>query len=116
MPEMSRSLGSTAIVTAPPSVPVKVDIPLSEPYRTGAYLIFDIPPGTEDRNANFRSGQPLKEHPYPASGSHQLNAQQLADILKSNVVTPHQPSRIFLVDLRQETHGFFDGVAVSWYA
>jgi hypothetical protein len=49
MPEMSRNLGSTTIVAAPPSVPVNVDIPLSEPYRTGAYLIvkfvsrFEVP-------------------------------------------------------------------------
>src|SRR5437763_528967 len=58
----------------------------------------------------------LPEHPYRASGSHQLDFSEFADVLYQQVVKPHSPRTIYLVDLRQETHGFFDGSAVSWYA
>ena len=32
------------------------------------------------------------------------------------MVDPHGTRDLFLVDLREETHGFLDGRAVSWYA
>ena len=102
---------------------VKVDNDLLVPYRTGSYLVDDVvPPGKEvtpgkkKDQTNFRDAMKLPDHPYRASGSHQLNAQTLADILKSEVVDKHNPSTIYLVDLREETHGFLDDKAVSWYA
>ena len=58
----------------------------------------------------------LEPHPYRASGSHQLNIQQFRHVLGSNVVAKYRPSIIYLVDLRQETHGFLDDIAYSWYA
>jgi hypothetical protein len=92
--------------------PVRVCNPLSEPYRTGSYLIFDMPPGQPD---NFRTAMELQPNPYPASGSHQLNASQLTQIL-TKVVNRYQTRDLHLVDLREESHGFIDGCAASWYA
>jgi len=92
-------------------VVVNIANPLEVPYRTGSYLIYDK--GSSD---NFRSASGLPEHPYRASGSHQLDFSEFADVLYQQVVKPHSPRTIYLVDLRQETHGFFDGSAVSWYA
>jgi hypothetical protein len=92
-------------------VGVNVSNPLEVPYRTGAYLIYDK--GAAD---NFRSATGLPEHTYRASGSHQLDFLEFADVLYDKVIKGHRPSTIYLVDLREETHGFFDGVAVSWYA
>jgi Inositol hexakisphosphate len=99
----------------PVSVPVNVDNPLSGPYRTGSYLVYDVPDDTPGKE-HFRSGRTLVEHPFSASGSHQLDTKRLTEILKSEVVARYHPSNIFLVDLREETHGFLDGRAVSWYA
>ena len=45
-----------------------------------------------------------------ASGSHQFCAQGLEALLQA------LPGRVLLVDLREESHGFLDGAAVSWYA
>lgn len=94
-------------------VDVNVQNPLQRPYRTGSYLISD-----EGGTDHFRSAwnPKLGEHRYRASGSHQLDADEFARVLGGNVVEPHRPSSIYLVDLREETHGFFDATAVSWYA
>ena len=97
---------------------VKVANPLKVPYRTGSYLIYD-----EGSTGHFRSANALTEHPYRASGSHQLDFGEFVRVL-GKVVQQYAPSTIYLVDLREETHGFFDlfdgtkrfGVAVSWYA
>jgi hypothetical protein len=97
-------------------VPMKVCNPLSGPYPMGSYLIRDIPVGKEAESEHFRNAMTLEPHPYRASGSHQLNVQQFRDLLGSNVVTKYRPSIIYLVDLRQETHGFLDDIAHSWYA
>jgi hypothetical protein len=93
-------------------VPVDVCNPLSEPYRTGSYLICDIQPGQAD---HFRVASELEPNPYRASGSRQMDAGQLTQALKS-VVNGIEPRDLFLVDLREESHGFLDGTAVSWYA
>lgn len=95
---------------------VTTDNPLWQPYRTGSYLIYDIPTEKEGTAEHFRSAWTLDEHPYPASGSHQLDAARLVEILESKVIAPFQPHDLFLVDLREETHGFLDGRAASWYA
>jgi hypothetical protein len=104
----------TAAMAAP--LPMNVSNPLSGPYPTGSYLIPDIPPGKEAESEHFRNAMTLQPQPYRASGSHQLNAQQFRDLLGSNVVAKYRPSIIYLVDLRQETHGFLDDIAYSWYA
>jgi len=49
---------------------VNVNNPLSVPYRTGSYLIYDIDPGKEASSEHFRSAWTLHTHPYAASGSH----------------------------------------------
>jgi hypothetical protein len=113
--EFIPSVGEpTAAVAA--SVPMNVSNPLSGPYPTGSYLIPDIEPGKETESEHFRNAMTLQSHPYRASGSHQLNVQQFRDLLSSNVVAKYRPSIIYLVDLRQETHGFLDDIAYSWYA
>src|SRR5437868_3549363 len=112
---------------------IKVQNPLSAPYRTGSYLVYDITPASakqppasakhppaSDKDPggkdpeHFRSAWSLDTHPYPASGSHQLDAPRLMEILKSKVIEPYGPSELFLVDLREETHGFLNGKAASW--
>ncbi|HEV3033924.1 MAG TPA: hypothetical protein VGX72_03955 [Solirubrobacteraceae bacterium] len=103
-------------VMAAPLVPVNVDNPLLEPYRTGSYLVYDAPDDTPGKLAHFRSGRTLTEHVFNASGSHQLDTKRLVEILKLEVVARYHPTNIFLVGLREETHGFLEGRAVSWYA
>jgi Inositol hexakisphosphate len=97
-------------------VPMKVCNPLPGPYPTGSYLIRDIPPRKEKESEHFRNAMTLESHPYRASGSHQLNLQQFRHVLSSHIVAKYRPSIIYLVDLRQETHGFLDDIAHSWYA
>lgn len=92
-------------------VTVNIENPLEAPYRTGAYLISDV--GSAD---NFRSAMTLTDHPYRASGSHQLGIADFVSVLSSGVMEPFAPPTLHLVDLREETHGFFDGAPVSWYA
>ena len=112
-PSPERSAPATAA-----ALDVVVSNPLWEPYRTGSYLVHDIAAGKEKEKASehFRSAWSLETNPYPASGSHQLDAARLVEKLKSEVVDPHRTRDLFLVDLREETHGFLDGRAVSWYA
>ncbi len=94
-------------------VPVQIANPLEAPYRTGAYLISDV---NSTGLANFRSAIHLADHPYRASGSHQLSLIDFASVLGTEIVEPFAPPILHLVDLREETHGFFDGAPVSWYA
>jgi hypothetical protein len=100
-------------VTAAKAIVHEVEVanPLKVPYRTGSYLIYD-----EGGTDHFRSANGLTEHPYRASGSHQLDFDEFVRVLGQGVVGPDKPSTLYLVDLREETHGFFDGIAVSWYA
>ncbi len=92
--------------------PVKSSNPLPGPYRTGSYLIYDFKPTDKD---NFRRTSELVPHPYRASGSHQLDYGALAGLLAS-IPAPPRASTLYLVDLREETHGFLNERAVSWYA
>jgi hypothetical protein len=48
-----------------------------------------------------------------ASGSAQFSAQGLQAAIKA--IRERTAGPIYVVDLRQETHGFFDDVPVSWY-
>jgi hypothetical protein len=43
------------------------------------------------------------------SGSGQFSKKQLKEILKRT------PGQVYIVDLRQESHGYLDGDAISWY-
>lgn len=83
--------------------------PLTAPYRTGSYLISDEGPD------NFRSAMTLADHPYRASGSHQLGVADFARILNP-IISTYQPSVLSLVDLREESHVYFNGNPFSWYA
>jgi hypothetical protein len=95
-----------------PVVSVNVCNPLSQPYRTGSYLIYDFKQGDRD---HFRSGSELSPNPYRASGSHQLDDSVFGRFFAS-IPQPAEPANLYLVDLREETHGFFGDRAVSWYA
>ena len=101
-PSPERSAPATAA-----ALDVVVSNPLWEPYRTGSYLVHDIAAGKEKEKASehFRSAWSLETNPYPASGSHQLDAARLVEKLKSEVVDPHRTRDLFLVDLREETPG-----------
>ena len=90
-------------------IPINVGPPVYQKFRTGSYLIYDDEPlGV----THFRKGTKLKDQPFRASGSRQLDVARLADALKS----APSGSQLHLVDLREETHLFCDGRAVSWYA
>jgi len=106
-----ESTGDTVTAAEAAVVEVRVTNPLAVPYRTGSYLIYD-----EGGTDHFRSAIGLAEHPYRASGSHQLDFDEFVCVLGQYVVGPYKPSTLYLVDLREETHGFFDGVAMLWYA
>src|SRR5262245_16180144 len=94
---------------ASPHVEVKVANPLWKPYRTGSYLIYDVPAGKKKGSRHFRSAMSSKlpDHRDRASGSHQLNLTDFDHVL-GKIVKDHAPSTIYVVDLREETHGFFD--------
>lgn len=91
---------------------VNTVLPLKEPYRTGSYLSYDYPPGTTD--THFREGTSIDSH-FRASGSRQLDLQPFESVLK--YLAKKVPNgKLHLVDLRQESHLFLNGCAVSWYA
>lgn len=95
---------------------INVQNPLLAPYPTGSYLIFDDPGG----DPHFRSASELAQQPYRASGSRQVDLNMLTALLV-DVVDEELVTRIHLVDLREETHGYMDidgswGRAISWYA
>jgi len=85
------------------------------PYRTGTYLIFDNDPERPAKDGNFRSGRSL-DPPLRASGSHQLDAEMLADVVNRIAEEGPDVRGMLIVDLRQESHAFLDGRAVSWCA
>jgi hypothetical protein len=85
------------------------------PYRTGTHLIFDNTPDRPARDGNFRSGRGL-DPMLRASGSHQLDAAMLADVVSQIADSSPELRHLFIVDLRQESHAFLDGRAVSWCA
>src|SRR5262249_19057913 len=87
-----ESTGDTVTAAAAAVVEVRVTNPPAVPYRTGSYLIYD------------------------EGGTDQLDFDEFACVLGQYVVGPSKPSTLYLVDLREETHGFFDGVAMFWYA
>jgi hypothetical protein len=47
------------------------------------------------------------------SGSSQYSEKQLDQVIKA--IRSHTDAPIFLIDLRQESHGFLNGIPVSWY-
>ena len=85
------------------------------PYRTGTYLIFDSDAARPAKDGNFRSGRGL-DPPLRASGSHQLDAAPLASVIDRVASEGPELDRLTIVDLRQESHVFVDGRAVSWCA
>lgn len=62
------------------------------------------------KNATPPSVQGLSQ--LHASASGQFSQKGLQAILKA----VNQPSPFYIVDLREESHGFMNGIAVSWYA
>jgi len=96
------------------SIPINVGPCVLNKFRTGSYLIHDYVPDPKNPNpTNFRQGTGLQDTPFRASGSHQLDVSGFATVLKP-VAPPG--TQLYLVDLREESHLFFDGRAVSWYA
>jgi len=91
-------------------IPINTKLPLYEPYRTGSYLIYDYPPG---QATHFREGTSIDLR---ASGSRQLDFQPFYDVLQSVAAEVKPRGRLYIFDLRQESHAFFDNRAVSWYA
>ena len=88
--------------------------PVLRKFRTGSYLIYDDDPADDPScPTNLRRGTDLKDTPFRASGSHQLDVPRLATALKS--VAPSN-AQLYLVDLREESHLYFGKHAVSWYA
>jgi len=85
------------------------------PYRTGTYLILDNDPELPAEDGNFRSGRRL-DPPLRASGSHQLDAADFAGAIDRIAGEGPELRRVVVVDLRQESHVFVDGRAMSWCA
>lgn len=92
---------------------IKIDVgpPVRKQFRTGSYLIHDYNP-PKDSN-NFRPGTKILDTPFRASGSHQLDVSGFVAVLQP---IAKLAARLFLVDLREETHVFFDERPVSLYA
>lgn len=104
-------------------IPINTQPPLLEPYRTGSYLIYDYEPSKtpgkqpsgcpQMEKTHFREGTTIGLR---ASGSRQLDVQPFADKLRSVAAYVKQNGRLYVVDLRQESHVFMNDLAVSWYA
>lgn len=104
-------------------IPINTLPPLLEPYRTGSYLIYDYVPGNTPTQrpsgcppmdeTHFRDGTTIGLR---ASGSRQLDFQPFAQKLRTVAAYVKPNGRLYVVDLRQESHVFFDNSAVSWYA
>jgi len=88
---------------------------VATPYRTRTYLVLDNDPERPAKDGNFRSGRVL-DPPLRASGSHQVDATVLADVVNRIAEGGPELRRLLIVDLRQESHAFLDGRAVSWCA
>jgi hypothetical protein len=92
-------------------------------HESSSILILNMP-NESVLPRNFRSTHDAfipNEDPVPnragldqlnISGSAQFSEESLETILKSL----DYPSPLFIVDLRQESHGFLNGDAVSWFA
>ena len=92
-------------------VPIKTGPPFILPFRTGSYLSYDY--AGKD---SFRRGNSIRPD-FRASGSHQLDVEGLEKTLRESVLPYVQQGRaIHLIDLREESHLFFNRRAVSWYA
>src|SRR5262249_54463029 len=78
-----------------------------------AILVFDRPVG-EAVIFNAHGGphklRLMEETGSSASG--QFSAEELPVLLKS---IPVPTRNVWIIDLRQESHGFVDGIPVSWY-
>ncbi len=96
--------------------PVGVGAPLFVPYRTGSYLIRDFDPKGGVAGRYFRTGADLENVPFRASGTRQLDKEHLTATLAEVAKRVPQNGRIYLIDLREESHLFFDTSAVSWFA
>ncbi len=105
------------------NVHVNTKLPLLEPYRTGSYLIYDYvlsdnPPlqplgCPKITDTHFREGSAIGLR---ASGSRQLDFKPYADVLESVALKINEGGTLYVVDLRQESHVFFNNRAASWYA
>jgi len=101
---------------SPREVPVDAAAPISAPFRTGSYLIRDFDPKGGAAGRYCRDGSDLKRVPFRASGSRQLDKSRFRSTLQEIAKLVPQGGRIYLVDLREESHLFFDDTAVSWFA
>lgn len=72
-----------------------------------SHLVFDVTQAEEQVAKKFRIIPELR-----ASGSGQFSADELPKILHS--IPAERRQDIWIVDLRQESHGFIDGLPVSW--
>jgi len=114
------------------NIPVNTKLPLQEPYRTGSYLIYDYVPNDNAveqplgcpkiTRTHFREGSGIGLR---ASGSRQLDLQPYAEALMSVARKVKHGGTLYVADLRQESHVFFNESvpmdamayrAVSWYA
>src|SRR5437879_12602667 len=93
---------------SPREVPVDAAAPISAPFRTGSYLISDYDPKGGVVGRYFRKGSDLKNVPFRASGSRQLDKPHLKSTLEEVAKLVAQGGRIYLDDLREESHLFFD--------
>ncbi len=96
-------------------------IPVSERDTGVTYLIKNmdnirtLPPGFRLMSSAYQRHLgyiPTRKglHKLHASGSSQFSKRSLKAILKTIPM-----KKVIVIDLRQEDHGFFDGMAVSWY-
>ncbi len=84
-------------------------------------LVFDSPKAAE-LPKNFRTTKdPFKKHFYRTptrEGFDNLNASASGQISESTLkkVLPKIGRPVYILDLRQESHGFLNGKPISWYA
>jgi len=85
------------------------------------YLIFDEPyNGSLPRNFRKCNGGLMREHSTmpDTSGLNNLNisgSAEFNDLNLRTLITTIGYANLIIIDLRQETHGFVNGMCVSWY-
>lgn len=72
------------------------------------FLVFDKNAAAGEIPRRFRADQGMD-----VSASGQFSAEELSELL---CAIPIEESKVWIIDLRQESHGFVNGQPVTWYA
>jgi protein-tyrosine phosphatase len=76
--------------------------------QTESVLVFDNASDSSVMPKKFRCNEGLD-----ISASGQFSAKELKQLLQD---IPAKPNKVWVIDLRQESHGFVNGIPVTWFS